>query len=75
MTLYNATMNLANSMGCSFDEAFFWFVLFLMIFFVFFGWSINFLMDCGSSLYIVTKKFFTLLRGALRRVVLYIRRP
>lgn len=42
MTFYNTTMNLANSMGCSFDEAFFWFVLFLMIFFVFFGWSINF---------------------------------
>lgn len=72
MTLYNATMNLADSMGCSFDGAFLCLVLALIVFFALWGWSVGFFMDFGENLYIVIKKFFTLLRKALRKIILFL---
>lgn len=75
MDFYNEILAFSNRWGCSVNEAFAVAVAGFTIFLALFGWSISFFMDFGDNFYVVTKKFFTLLRGALRRVVLYIRRP
>ncbi len=71
MKLYDATMNLANTMGGSFDDAFILLLCTFIVVPVLWGWAMSWLVECGANLYLVTKTVFRFIR---RNVVKFLRR-
>ena len=58
MELYESMMNLANSMGTSFDDTFLVFVCAFVVMLALIGWAFNFFFDFGELLYKAMKKIF-----------------
>lgn len=56
MKYYDCMVNLADTLGGTFDEAFVFFVFAFMLAFVLLGWAIGAVMDIGVELYDLTKK-------------------
>ncbi len=74
MTLYNVTMELANVMNCSFDDAAVWGMCAFMVFLVLIGWAFSFFVDFGMSLYPVTKAAFRFIRRKVVNLLCRLRR-